>query len=171
MRSTPRYIKKRSYKNFNAEEFVAAIKQVSWLDIYLAEDVNTAARILSNKITFILDTLAPMKTVQVRTKYAPWLSKHTIELMKERNKLQKVASETKCRDDWLKFKAVRNQVNNGLKYEESKWNRNKLEECEGNPSKTWRKVKNILNWKSCGSPSQLFYKGRLISKPQELADA
>ena len=170
MRSTPRYIRKRCYKNFNAEEFVAAIKQVSWLDIYLAEDVNTAVTILSNKITFILDTLAPMKTIQVRTKYAPWLSKHTIELMKERNRKQKVASETKCRDDWKKFKALRNQVNNRLKYEESKWNRNKLEECDGNPSKTWKRVKNILNWKSCGSPSQLFYKGRLISKPQELAD-
>ena len=171
MRSTPSYIRKRSYKNFNAEEFVAAIKQVSWLDIYLANDVDTAVEILSNKITFILDTLAPMKTVQVRTKYAPWLSKHTIELMKERNKLQKIASETKCRDDWLKFKALRNQVNNRLKYEESRWNRTKLEECDGNPLKTWTKVKKILNWNSSGSPNQLFHQGRLINKPQEIANA
>ena len=121
IKTTPRYIRKRSYKNFNQEDFVAAIKQVSWLDIYLSNDVNAAVELLSNKITFILDTLAPMKNIQVRTRYAPWLSKQTIELMKERNHHQKVASETRSRDYWLKFKTLRNQVNNRLKYEETKW--------------------------------------------------
>ena len=29
----------------------------------------------------------------------------------------------------------------------------------------------MFNWKTNGSPSQLFYKGKLISKPQELAEA
>ena len=121
MKSSPRYVRKRSYKNFNPEDFVAAIRQVSWLDIYLCEDVNTAVELLSSKITFILDTMAPMKTIQVRTRYAPWLSKQTIQLMKERDQQQKTASETKKREDWWKFKALRNQINNRLKYEERSW--------------------------------------------------
>ena len=170
IKTSPRYVRKRSYKNFNPEDFVAAIQQVSWLDIYLCEDVNTAVELLSSKITFILDTMA-MKTIQIRTRYAPWLSKYTIRLMKERDQQQKTASETKKREDWLKFKALRNQINNRLKYEEKSWEKAKLEECDGNPSKTWKSVKDILNWKSSGSPNQLFYQGQLISKPQELADA
>ena len=28
-----------------------------------------------------------------------------------------------------------------------------------------------MNWKSTGSPSQLFYKGSLVNKPQEVAEA
>ena len=32
-------------------------------------------------------------------------------------------------------------------------------------------MKGILDWKTSGSPNQLFYQGRLISKPQELANA
>ena len=171
IKSTPRYVRKRSYKNFSPADFVEAIQQVSWLDIYLSDDVNTAVELLSSKITFVLDTMAPMRTVQIRTNYAPWLSKQTVELMKERNLQQKKASESNDRDDWVRFKSLRNQINNRLKYEERNWEKAKLEECDGNPSKTWKSVKNILNWKTSGSPNQLFYKGSLISKPQELANA
>ena len=116
IKTSPRYIRKRCYKNFNSEDFIAAIKQVSWLDIYLCENVNDAVELLSSKITFILDTMAPLKTIQIRTRHAPWLSKQTAELMRERDKLQKAASESKNRDDWNKFKAVRNRINNRLKY-------------------------------------------------------
>ena len=32
-------------------------------------------------------------------------------------------------------------------------------------------IKGILNWQTSGAPSQLFYKGSLIQKPQEVASA
>ena len=95
----------------------------------------------------------------------------TIKLMKERDQQQKIASHSGFRDDWVKFKALRNQINNRLKYEERNWQKAKLEECGEDSSKIWKNVKGILNWKSSGSPNQLFYKGALISKPQDLADA
>ena len=171
IKTSPRYIKRRCFKNFCPNEFVSAIQQVSWLEIYLSSDVNTAVQLLSDKITFILDTMAPMRTIQVRKKFAPWLSKVTLDLMKERDTLQKLAAETKCREDWQQFKSVRNRVNNRLKYEESSWQRAKLDECGNNSKLVWKNVKGILNWKTSGSPSQLFYKGSLIQKPQELATA
>ena len=46
-----------------------------------------------------------------------------------------------------------------------------MEECGEDSSNIWKCVKNILNWKTSGSPNQLFHKGRLITKPQELANA
>ena len=41
------------------------INQVSWLDFYLCQDVDKAVKVLSDKITFILDIMAPMKTIQI----------------------------------------------------------------------------------------------------------
>ena len=146
-------------------------QQVSWWEVYLCDDVNTAVEILTNELTFILDAMAPMRTIQVRTRYAPWLTSTTINLMKERDQQQQIASHSGCRDDWVKFKALRNQINNRLKFEERNWQKAKLEECGEDSSKIWKNVKGILNWKSSGSPNQLFYKGALISKPQDLADA
>ena len=161
IRSSPKYIRKRSFKNFDPQLFVATVQQVSWLDVYLCNDVDEAVELFSNKITEILDVMAPMKTIQVRTNYSPWLSKETLELMKVRDELQKLASETKCREDWNRYKEARNKVNNKLKYEESNWQRVRLEECGKDSGKTWRNVKGILNWKGSVSPNQLLYRGSL----------
>ena len=171
IKSSPKYIRKRSYKNFCPEQFVAAIQQLSWLDVYLSTDVNSAVQLMSDKITFILDTMAPMRTIQVRKKFAPWLSQATLDLMKERDQLQKLAAETGSREDWKKFKCLRNQINNRLKFEEQKWQKFKLDECGTNSKLVWKNVKGILNWQTSGAPSQLFYKGSLIQKPQEVAAA
>ena len=171
VKTSPRYIRKRSYKNFNCDRFLAAIREISWLDLYLTSDVNTAVQLLSDKITFILDVMAPMRTIQVRTKYAPWLSPMTKELMKKRDQAQKSASESGSREKWKEFKSLRNTINNRLKFEQRNWQKLKLNECDGDPKSTWRNVKGILNWNTSGSPNQLFYKGKLISKPQELANA
>ena len=164
-------MRKRSYKNFIPAEFVQAVQQISWLELYLCTDVDTAVEILTNKLTFILDAMAPMRTMQVRTRYAPWLTITTINLMKERDKQQKVASDSGIRDELQKFKALRNQINNRLKFEERNWQKRQLEECGEDSSKIWKNVKSILNWKTSGSPNQLFYKGLLINKPQEIAEA
>ena len=91
--------------------------------------------------------------------------------MQKRDNLQKSASESGSREKWKEFKSVRNQINNRLKYEERNWQKLKLSECDGDPKSTWKNVKGILNWNTSGSPNQLFYKGKLISKPKELANS
>ena len=171
IKSSSKYVRKRSYKNFNPGDFVAAVQQCSWLDLYLCEDVDSAVRLLSDKITFILDAMAPMRTVQVRKKYAPWLSTTTLDLMKERDRVQKLASETGDRDVWKTYKNIRNTINNRLKFEEINWQKMKLDACGEDSAKVWKSVKGILNWNSSGSPSQLFYNGSLVSKPQDVAEA
>jgi hypothetical protein len=54
IKTRPRYIRKRCYRNFCPANFIAAIQEVSWLEIFLCNDVNIAVQLLSNKITFIL---------------------------------------------------------------------------------------------------------------------
>ena len=171
IKTSPRYVRKRRYKDFDSDQFIAAVKKINWLELYLATDVNQAVQLLSDKITFILDTMAPLRTVQIRTRYAAWLSKETINLMKERDNLQKKAAESRKREDWVQFKSVRNKINNRLKYEERNWQRTKLEQCGDSSKDVWKNGKGILNWKSSGSPNQLFYKGALVTKYQDMADA
>ena len=92
-------------------------------------------------------------------------------MMKERDRLQKVASERKERSDWKNYKQIRNKVKNRLKYEETKWQRTSLDQCGSNSAKIWKNVKSILNWKRSGSPNQLFYQGLLRTKSQDIADS
>ena len=57
------------------------------------------------------------------------------EWMKQRDGIQKNASETGDKDDWKKYKHIRNQINNRLRYEESKWQRMKINSCGEDSSK------------------------------------
>ena len=65
---------------------------------------------LTNKLTLLLDQVAPVRTVQTRTRYAPWLSKETKASMKTRDTAQKQAADTQHPDDWRLYKNLRNTV-------------------------------------------------------------
>ena len=91
--------------------------------------------------------------------------------MKTRDELHKEASKTKCREDWVRYKHIKNTVNNRLTYEQSAWQKTRLDACSNNSDKTWKNVEGILNWQSSVSPSKLFYKGSLRTKSQDIADS
>ena len=160
IRTSQSYIRKRSYKNFNPEEFTAAMHQASWLDVYICTDVDQAVRLLSSKITSILDQMAPMRTVQVRSNCNPWISQETKDFMKKRDETQKKAAANDS-DILREYKNLRNRVTNRLKSEEKNWKQLKLSQCKGDSAKTWKTAKGILNWQSSGSPTQLFHNGTL----------
>ena len=165
-----RYVKKRSYKSFDPTQFINEVRSISWWDLYQTTTVDSAVNILTTKLTQILDKLAPIKTIQIRTNYSPWLSERTKDLMTERNSAQQYASVTKLPEDWNKYKGLRNTVNNRLKNEKDKWKRDKLDNCDNNSGKLWKNIIGWLNWSSSGSPSQLFHDGKLENKPSKLAD-
>ena len=168
---SPQYIRKRCYKNFNPQQFINAVQYVKWLELYLCEDLDVSVKIFTKKLTEILDVMAPYKTVQIKKSRNPWISNETKDLIKQRDFWQKIASESNCQQSWNIYKKLRNKINNKLKYEEKFYQKVKLQGLRGGSAKSWKIVKNILNWQTSSSPSKLFYKGSLITKAQNVADA
>ena len=164
-----RYVRKRSFKNFDSEKFLAAVRQISWWDVYMCQDAEVAAELLTSKLTAVLDAMAPIKTIQVRSHYAPWLSQSTKEIMKERNEAQETAAKTRDLDDWRHYKSLRNRATMRMRQEKKEWEKLKLDSTKHDPSALWKNVKMWLSWNNSGPPSQLFYQGRLISSPAGLA--
>ena len=169
LKRNPRYVRKRCYKQFNAEDFCQAVQQLSWWELYMCEDATTAAEMLTTQLSGILDTMAPIRTIQVRTRYAAWLTTETKQLIDQRNKAQKVASLTKDQDDWRSFKNLRNTVNARMKLEKKEWEKQKLDSTRQDPNSLWKNVKTLLDWNNSGPPTQLFYEGRLINSPAEVS--
>ena len=136
------------------------------------EDVEIALKTLTEDLTAILDKMAPIRTIQIRKHYAPWLSTETKKLMSERDLAQKIAIESNLECDWSTFRRLRNKVNQILKTEKRNWQRAKLKLCEDeNDSKQiWKNVKSSLNWTTSGAPTQLFHQGRLETRPSGLAE-
>ena len=157
--SKPKIIRRRSFKDFNPELFRAAVSNISWLEVYLCDDPDTAANLITIKINKILDEMAPVKVIQVRTHYAPWMSKDTKAKAKERNIAQKKAAESQTDEDWEAFKHLRNSLTNTLKLEKKSWQEQKLKSFGNDTSSVWKNVKNWLGWTSGGSPTMLVEDG------------
>jgi hypothetical protein len=133
--------------------------------------VNKAAELLVNKLTNILDELAPIKTVQTRTNYAPWLANETKELQKERNEAQAKAAQSNEAEDWRQYRSLRNQATAKGREDKRKWEEQKLDHRENSPADVWKTVKGWLGWGSAGPPTQLFSEGRVVTSPAGIASS
>ena len=60
-----RYVKKRSYKNFNEQELRTAVKNIKWYEVYSCLDVDLAVDIFTGKLTEVLDRMAPVKKLRI----------------------------------------------------------------------------------------------------------
>ena len=95
-----RYVRKRSFKHFDEGQFKQKLNNIKLDEVLECTDVNIATEMLTQKLTTILDDLAPIRTFQTRTQYAPWLSEETKSLKKQREEAHEKAVITDAPDDW-----------------------------------------------------------------------
>ena len=171
LKKNVRYIKKRCFKYFDEESFRKDIAAMNWFDVYNASDVNEAVELLTNKINEALDKHAPVKTIQVRSHYAPWISDHTKLLMRQRDLAQQAAAVSQDDDQWREYKNLRNTATNSMRRDKASWETNQLDNMQHSPTDLWRNIKGWMGWKNTGPPTQLFYKGEMVTSPQGLADS
>ena len=171
LKHLPRYVKKRSFKGFDETAFKNSIKECGLEEVLGCNDVDVAAETLTHKLNKVLDEMAPVKKFQTRTKYAPWMSEETKLLKKKREEAHQKASETDLPEDWREFRGLRNQVTARLRVDKVKWEQDKLDLEKHNPTGVWKAVKGWLGWGTSGTPTQLFWEGRMVTSPSGLASA
>ena len=71
----PKFITKRCLRNFDPDSFLEDLRNTSWFNLFMTEDANHAAEMLTNELANVLDKHAPTKTGQIRKIFAPWLKK------------------------------------------------------------------------------------------------
>ena len=166
-----RYVRKRTFKKFSAEDFSEAVKQLSWYKLYMCENPDQAAEILTKELTDILDVMAPIRTIQMRRKYAPWLSDSTKDLLKVRDTAQAKAAQTRDQDDWRAYKNLRNTATSKMRSEKRNWEQQKLDNAQQDLGTLWGNVKTWLSWGNSGPPTKLFMNGEMLSSPARLSGA
>ena len=124
LKKNVRYIRKRCFKNFNELGFKLEVAAMNWFDVYSATDVNTAVKVLTDKITRALDKYAPVRTIQVRSRYAPWISDLTKRVMVERDLAQQAAVASQDPNKWREFKNLRNNATKCLRRDRDLLERN-----------------------------------------------
>ena len=175
--SPARTICKRSYKCFEKSAFLQDVAVIDWFDVYECDDVDKATEIFTNKFRFVLNVHAPWVKFQERKSFTPWLTEETKNIMKERDFWKQTAkdlaiSSNGCQAQshaWIKYKELRNKVNNRKKYEESLYKAECLSEVADSPEILWKNAKSFMGWKSQSSPQQIQVNDTLVTSSRKIA--
>ena len=168
-KANPRYVRKRIFKNFDDVKFREKLAGSDLEEVLSCTDANEAAELLVDKLIMVLDEMAPVKTIQTRSNYAPWLSEDTKSLKTERNAAQEKASLSDPPEDWRLYRSLRNQVTARSRTDRNKWEKKKLDDKENTSTEVWRTVKGWLGWGGGGTPTQLFSGGKMVNSPAGLS--
>ena len=120
--NTARYVKKRSFKNFDPEVFKERVQVMPEIAaIMVSESVEEASKLLTKGLTNILDVMAPLKTVQTRQNYAPHMSNETKDLQSRREVAQAKAVVSGNPEDSRDYRSLRNQTLANLREDRKRW--------------------------------------------------
>ena len=160
-----RTIRKISYKNFIEDDFIRDVSRLDFTDVYCSREVDGAADLLTAKLVDVLNFHAPWIVFQQRKHFSPWLSPETQQLMKERDMFKEQAKAMACTEGraasteqaelWIKYKKLRNIINNKKSQEEVNCKKAKVNDCKSNPVQLWGLAKKFMSWTSPGPPTQL----------------
>ena len=117
IKTKPEVVRKRSYKNFNKDNFLREVKFTSFDSVLEEADPSKAAEELSKIFGKILDNHAPVKIFQTRKHYAPWLSDEIKEMIVKRNQLKVESIVSSDPETQKELKRLRNRIKTLLKTE------------------------------------------------------
>ena len=88
-----------SLKNYSMENFAQELKNIAFPDYEKFSDVNSAYSDLVNKITQVLNNLAPSKTIRMKNQSNEWFDDELAEQISNRDKLFKKFKKSKLHID------------------------------------------------------------------------
>ena len=170
-KESPRFVRKRMFKNFDEEIFKHKLEETNLDEVLACTDVDEAAELLVIKLNSVLDEMAPVKTIQTRKRYAPWLSEDAKKLQEARNTAQEKATLTDSPEDWRQYRSLRNQVTARSRADNKEWQRKQLDDKMNSPIGMWRTIKSWLRWGVVRTPTQRFSEGRIMTSYGGLASS
>ena len=177
IRSQPRFIKKRNYKNFNIVDFLHDLRNYvteGRFNIVLeSENIDEAAAIFSGTFGTLLNKHAPLRNYQVRNNYSPWLSKETKAMIEARDILKKEAIEESDAEKMRNYKKLRNSIKNTLQSEELNYYQNKFYQENPSIASLWSSANDYLNTSKrshSNTPSVIISKNRAYTTPRDIAN-
>ena len=174
----PKTLKKRNYRNFDPQTFLQDVQfninNGSFNSVLSTSDPNIAASHFSGIFGSILNKHAPLKTIQVRNNYSPWVSSATKEKMRTRDRLKLEASEVNDSEKLNQYRKLRNEIKNELERDKKEYYRTKFYNKDASIGSIWTSVNDFLGTSSrshSSSPTLISYKNQTMSAPRDIANS
>ena len=174
IRSHPKTTRKRVYKEFDKIAFKSDIREAKeqgvFLEMFETDNVEVAGDVFTREYLKILNKHAPLKVIQNRNGYVPYISKELKGEMEHRNTLKEEAAITGNKETFDEYKRKKNEISTKLKAAEAKYYNEKFDEEDLTAAEMWRSAYKLLGNTISSFPSQMIFSGKLFSKPIDIAN-
>ena len=163
---------RRVWKNFDEKRCLERFREIDWSNIMGSQNVNVANAILEENICHILDKEAPIKTMQSRARYTPWLTDSTKAEMISRDIARDIAKLSDLEVDWTDYRQKRNECTRLQRQDKAVHQRRFFEkiEIDKDSGSLFRTTKQLLSLKSAGPPTSLRINGVINCKQSDMAN-
>ena len=128
-------------KNYCQEDFTSKLENVDWSSVLCSEDVNENWYTFTNVFTDILNTVAPVKEIRLKTRTEPWMNSEILELIHERDILLQNFKKNNNEDVYRNFCKLRNKVQRMVKKAKSEYIAEQVQENRNEPKNLWKQLK------------------------------
>ena len=108
-------IRIRSLKNYTKEVFIEKLQEIKFPNYRNFDCVNSAYKHFVDKITEVIEKLAPIKEIKIKGASKPWFDGEVVERITVRDKLKIKFSKSKLQIDHDNFKNAQKQASQIIK--------------------------------------------------------
>lgn len=172
LKTAPRIIEKRYFKNFDQQAFLHDLHHCDWQRVSLVPDVQLAWTFFKDLFLSVVQKHAPLKRFRVKGRENPWFSDELSCLIRERDHAWAKARKSRSELDWIRFRYLRNKCTTQIRKAKSQFYLDETTRNLQNPAKFWKTIKSIkFNSTSSALPKQICSDSAQITDKKEIVDA
>ena len=138
-----KYIRTRSLKNYSQTLFLDKLGKVNFPDYSNFKDINNAYSDFTEKVTSVIDEIAPIKEIRVKNNSQDWFDAEINEEIERRDKSLAKFKKSRLHSDNESYKKARNKVQRMIKDKKKNFFTGKLNENIGKPKELWKSLKSL----------------------------
>ena len=136
-------IKIRYLKNYSGEKLIQSLSICDFPNYTNFDDINEAYSDFIDRTSKVINKIAPMKDISIKSNTAEWLDKEVLEGIKTRDKLFKKFKKSKSHTDNINYKKYRNQLQELIKRKKRNFISQTLTENISKPRKLWQSLRKL----------------------------
>ena len=157
-----KYVKMRSLKYYSEDLYVKKLKEIDFPDYSNFKDINEAYSDFTEKVASVIDEIAPIKEVRVKSNSQDWFDAEINE--ERRDKLLAKFKKSRSDSDNENYKKSRNKVQRMIKDKKKNFVIGKLNDNIGKPKELWKSLKSLgLPSKESSSATICLEKDEILS--------
>ena len=153
----------RSLKYYSEDLYVKKLKEIDFPDYSNFKDINDAYSDFTGKVASVIDEIAPIKEVRVKSNSQDWFDAEINEEIERRDKLLTRFKKSRSHSDNENYKKprIRNKVQLMIKDKKKNFVIGKLNDNIRKPKELWKSLKSL------GLPSKANSPQRFVLRKME----